>query len=116
MELINSTPTSVILDLIKRKEAHIREGKQLERLFKVYREELIATEKELHRTRDGKIMTVQSMEDSHLINTIKTYMTNDDILDVPDKYLKEAKRRGIVDQVLDITMTLEEPESLDDWL
>lgn len=112
-----TTTTANILDtifnIIRRREAWEKEGKAIKRLEAIYRDEIQEASKQLHRTRWGDLMTVQSMTDDHLLNTIKMYLTNnrDNYSDIPKKYLDEAKRRdGMLEKIIAIETVIEEDE------
>lgn len=113
---LSTTTLDTIFNLIRRKEAWEKEGKAIKKLEAIYRDEIREASKQLHRTRWGDLMTVQSMTDDHLIATIKVYLSHnhDDFSDVPKKYLDEAKRRdGMLERVIAIE-TVIEGNALDD--
>lgn len=97
--------------IIRRKEAWVKEGNAIEKLEAIYRDEIKEASKQLHRTRWGDLMTVQSMTDDHLFSTIKVYLSHnhDDFSNVPKKYLDEAKRRdGMLEKIIAIETVIEE--------
>ncbi len=119
-----TTPTTSTLDtifnIIRRKEAHIKEWKAIARLEAIYADEIREASKQLHRTRAWDLMTVQSMDDDHLINTIKMYLSSshDNFKSVPKKYLDEAKARpGVLDKILAIETVIEQDDEdfEDEW-
>lgn len=100
-----------IFAIIRRKEAHIKEGKAIEKLEAIYRDEIKEASTQLHRTRWGDLMTVQSMTDDHLLSTIKVYLSHnhDDFSEVPKKYLDEAKRRdGMLEKIITIETVIDQ--------
>lgn len=67
-------------------------------------------------------MSVQSMDDDHLINTIKMYLSSshDNFNSVPKKYLDEAKARpGVLEKIIAIETVIEQDDQdyiPDEWL
>ena len=97
--------------IIRRKEAWVKEGKAIEKLEAIYKDEIKEASTQLHRTRWGDLMTVQSMTDEHLLATVKVYLSHnhDDFSDVPKKYLDEAKRRdGMLEKIIAIDTVIEQ--------
>ena len=116
---ISTSTLDTVFNIIRRKEAHIKEWKAIAKLEDLYRDEIQEASKQLHRTRSGDLLTVQSMTDDHLLNTIKMYLSHnhDDFADVPKKYLDEAKsRNGMLEKILDIETVIEwEQDTIDLW-
>jgi len=108
---ISTTTLDTIFNIIRRKEAWEKEGKAIKKLEAIYRDEMAEASKQLHRTRWGDLMTVQSMTDDHLLATIKVYLSHnhDDFSDVPKKYLDEAKRRdGMLEKIIAIETVIDQ--------
>jgi hypothetical protein len=114
---ISTSTLDTIFNIIRRKEAWKKEGEAIKKLEAIYQSEISKAKDALHRTRTGELMTVQSMDDDHLFNTIKMYMSthHDNIQQIPRKYLEEAKvRPGMLEKVIAIE-TVIEPEEFSDW-
>lgn len=113
---ISTSMLDTIFLIIRRKEAWVKEGKAIEKLEAIYRDEIKEASTQLHRTRSGDLMTVQSMTDDHLLATIKLYLTHnhDDFSDVPKKYLDEAKRRdGMLEKIIAIETVVDQDDDDD---
>jgi len=108
---LSTSTLDTIFNIIRRKEAWEKEGKAIRKMESIYAEEIKEASKQLHRTRWGDLMTVQSMNDDHLLATIKLYLRNshDDFSDIPKKYLDEAKARpGLLEKVIAIETVIEQ--------
>ena len=116
---VSSSTLDTVSNIIRRKEAHIKEWKAIQKLEAIYQDEIKEASHQLHRTRSGDLLTVQSMTDDHLLNTIKSYLTHnrDNFSDVPRKYLDEAKSRpGMLDKIIEIETVIEwEQDTIDLW-
>jgi len=113
----DQTLLDTLMTLIKRKQAHDKEWRDLDKLYSIYRKELREMEWLMHKTADGTIVIVSNMDDDHLFNTIKLILNRNhwDFSSIPDKYLQEAKRRPwMLDRILTINSVIE-PEDEEEW-
>lgn len=78
--------------------------KNMEALEELYQDEIQEAGNILHITGDGVTMFVSEMDDAHLLNTIKLFVSrgyriNDHRV---KKYIDEAKKRNLAQEILDI--------------
>lgn len=67
----NKTLMENLLTIISRREAWKKEGRDIDKLESIYRDELSQIQKQMHTQADGKIILISSMDDEHLMNTVK---------------------------------------------
>jgi len=67
----NKTLMENLLMIISRREAWKKEGIDIDKLESIYRDELSQIQKQMHTQADGKIILISSMDDQHLMNTVK---------------------------------------------
>lgn len=97
------TQLTMLLGLIKRKEDHAKEWKEIDKLFSIYSSELAEAKKKLHRTSAGALVTVHDMDDDHLFNTIAMHVKRNWFNKIPEKYKTEMKwRPAVLARVLEI--------------
>lgn len=97
------TQLTMLLGLIKRKEDHTKEWKEIDKLFSIYSSELTEAKKKLHRTSAGALVTVHDMDDDHLFNTIAMHVKRNWFNKIPEKYKAEMKwRPAVLARVLEI--------------
>ncbi len=114
--ITDPTLLDTLMNLIKRKQAHDREWRDLEKLYSIYKKELREMEWLMHKTADGTIIIVSNMDDDHLFNTIRLILNRNhwDFDSIPDKYISEAKRRTwMLDRILAINSVIESDEDED---
>ena len=79
----------------------------------LYEKEIRAISSELHTTRDGTIILISDMENTHLMNLMGLFKKNRaDIDDIPERYLDEIKARWLDNELLELFN--EKPVSQDD--
>ena len=106
----------ILLNLINRKSAHIREGKAIDKLYAIYKKELKAMEGQMHSTANGTLMLISAMTDDHLFNTIQLFARKNygDLSNIPDKFMDEAKKRpGMVERISNIESVIEPEETIE---
>lgn len=109
-----------LLVIIKRKQDHWKEGKAIRKLEAIYQSELKSIQDKMHRTKDWTITLIESMDDDHLLNTIKLFLRQNrwEFSSVPKRYLDEAKKRkGLLEQLLEYepVIEMEDEEDDNDW-
>ena len=74
--------------------------KRIEKFESIYDEEIEELKSEIHVSKSGDIYFISEMEDSHLINTVNLLLENKTLKSkIVKKYLKEIKKRGLVEKI-----------------
>jgi hypothetical protein len=96
-----------------------KELKQIKKFSAVYSDEISEQKANMHITKDGSIMFIPDMENSHLINTVKMFIRNGFNLSSRKikKYIDEVKKRGLVNEIIneEVVESKEEEVIFDDF-
>ncbi len=107
----NKTLMENLLMIISRREAWKKEGRDIDKLESIYRDELSQIQKQMHTGADGKIILISSMDDQHLMNTVKLILNRHkwDFKQIPKVYLNEMKQRTwMVEKLIAYTPVIEQ--------
>lgn len=107
----NKTLMENLLMIISRREAWKKEGIDIDKLESIYRDELSQIQKQMHTQADGKIILISSMDDQHLMNTVKLILNRHkwDYKQIPRVYLNEMKQRTwMVEKLIEYTPVIEQ--------
>lgn len=107
----NKTLMENLLTIISRREAWKKEGIDIDKLESIYRDELSQIQKQMHTQADGKIILISSMDDQHLMNTVKLILNRHkwDYKQIPRVYLNEMKQRTwMVEKLIAYTPIMEQ--------
>lgn len=89
--------------------------KRIEKFESIYDEEIEELKSEIHVSKSGDIYFISEMEDSHLINTVNLLLENKTLKSkIVKKYLKEIKKRGLVEKI-DINKSKEKETEFKDF-
>jgi hypothetical protein len=82
----------------------LKEGtnKEINSLEVIYKAEIKQAKKLLHRTKEGEIIYIPNMSNDHLLNTIKILAQGNLQSDTAQKYVQEAKSRGLHNELVAI--------------
>lgn len=106
MEIEKITDNTFLLDLVMKKYSLAIELKNIENSLSIFRKEVAIIQNNIHVTKDGQVLYVPNMEDSHLLNTIRVVVKSRGIIGA-EKYIDEAKRRGMYQHIFEIIKTVE---------
>lgn len=107
----NKTLMENLLTIISRREAWKKEGRDIDKLESIYRDELSQIQKQMHTQADGKIILISSMDDEHLMNTVKLILRRHkwDFKQISKVYLNEMKQRTwMIEKLIAYTPVIEQ--------
>lgn len=78
---------------------------QINSLEVIYKTEILEAKKLLHRTKDGQMVYIPNMGNDHLLNTIRILARGGLQTDTAQKYVQEAKNRGLINELTEIIST-----------
>lgn len=99
---VASTKKEVIekyLTLIALKE---KTNKEINSLEVIYKTEILEAKKLLHTTKEGQIVYIPNMGNDHLLNTIRILARGGLQTNTAQKYVQEAKNRGLINELTEI--------------